>query len=629
MDNLLYIGRNTALTILPVLTVASTLRSLFVPVNTAATDAVSCKLPHVFTAMSAFLVVSYLFDPVVFFVQSLGGRDELSNAPAISSVAFICVIVLRLQTISTKEIAFSQKAYVAFWLFLLLVELASSVRVLLRPSLPAPYAQILFSLSILRAVLCFALFVLLVSSHYKGYKRVRCNLEDADVEDDSDEDTDIDSDDGDDTTDEVETKKLIEKEVKELGGWIPYVKSFRVFLRFTWPSDPWMKARFVATFVLVMVDRIIGILLPLQTAKLIDAIDARRDPWTQFAVLLGLRILTSNLGLGLLSSLSWTDVDLARHANLKSEVQSKVMLLDYFHFRSRATDTITAIDNADHVDKLLDTFIFGFFPNIGTLIFAGYSIKTRFGTDIVLIALCMAVAYLCAERKYIAAVLPRYSRFAKLRDSQERRRQDGIRGWITVSAHNMVARENKLYAKEVEDSMDKLRSYRITNIIYSCLDEVIYEVAISLGSALVIFKMLNFKATIGSLTAFFGLWRALMGPINYFKSFVVNLMEQLTDTVRLKKLIEEKPRIQDGDTSLALTKGEICLENVSLAYPGSEKNIVSDINLTIEGGTTVAFVGPSGTGKSTLLKLMVRQLLPTEGRILIDGKDTNTLSKDS
>jgi ABC-type multidrug transport system fused ATPase/permease subunit len=241
----------------------------------------------------------------------------------------------------------------------------------------------------------------------------------------------------------------------------------------------------------------------------------------------------------------------------------------------------------------------------------------------------VVVAYLCAEKKYVEAYLVRYSEYATSRDSQERRRQDGIRGWITVAAHNMVARENKLYAKEVEDLMDKTRSYMLTNILYSSLDEVILFVANSLGWALVSFKVLNFEGTIGSLTAFLGLWNALMGPINYFKSFFTDLMETLTDMVRLKKLMEEEPRIQDGVTGLAFTKGQVCLENITSTYPGSKKVIVTDLSLTIEGGSKVAFVGPSGTGKSTLLKLVSRLLLPTKGRILIDSQDIALLSKNS
>jgi hypothetical protein len=171
----------------------------------------------------------------------------------VSNVAFLCCVVLRLEIASTKETAFSWKAYATFWLFLLFVELASSVRVLVRPSLPSLYAGLLFSLPSFRAISSFVLFVLLVHSR-DIYTRVLSDPEDAHRthgEDDSDDD--------DDTSDDVDIRRLAEKEAKELGGWLSYLKSFRVLLKFTWPTDLCLKACFVISFCLLMAERIIGV----------------------------------------------------------------------------------------------------------------------------------------------------------------------------------------------------------------------------------------------------------------------------------------------------------------------------------------------------------------------------------
>ncbi len=69
------------------------------------------------------------------------------------------------------------------------------------------------------------------------------------------------------------------------------------------------------------------------------------------------------------------------------------------------------------------------------------------------------------------------------------------------------------------------------------------------------------------------------------------------------------------------TRGRIELENVSFAYPGTTRAAISDLNLTIEPGTTVALVGTSGGGKSTLARLIQHQYDPTKGRITVDGVD--------
>lgn len=185
------------------------------------------------------------------------------------------------------------------------------------------------------------------------------------------------------------------------------------------------------------------------------------------------------------------------------------------------------------------------------------------------------------------------------------------------------------FAPDLEN-LDKTRSYSMSSFFYICVDEVILQVSNGLGWALMMLQVLNLEATIGSLTAFIGLWNALMKPINYFKSFATQIMEEVTDMARLKNLMEEEPRIKDGDTPLDHDNGQIRLEKVSVSYPGKKnRRVVKKLSLTIEKGTRVDFVGPSGTGKSTLFKLLSRMLLPDKGRIFIGNKDITTLSKDS
>src|SRR2546422_8939439 len=75
-------------------------------------------------------------------------------------------------------------------------------------------------------------------------------------------------------------------------------------------------------------------------------------------------------------------------------------------------------------------------------------------------------------------------------------------------------------------------------------------------------------------------------------------------------------------------KGQIRFENVSFAYPGAEKNALTDLSFTVKAGETLAVVGRNGAGKTTLFKLICRLYDPTEGRILIDGIDLRDFEPD-
>jgi len=75
--------------------------------------------------------------------------------------------------------------------------------------------------------------------------------------------------------------------------------------------------------------------------------------------------------------------------------------------------------------------------------------------------------------------------------------------------------------------------------------------------------------------------------------------------------------------------GEIRFEGVSLRYDGAKADALADIDLTIAAGTTVALVGPTGSGKTTLAMLRAAPLRPERGRILIDGADVARRSRSA
>jgi subfamily B ATP-binding cassette protein MsbA len=104
----------------------------------------------------------------------------------------------------------------------------------------------------------------------------------------------------------------------------------------------------------------------------------------------------------------------------------------------------------------------------------------------------------------------------------------------------------------------------------------------------------------------------LRGQWAYYQGSLENVAGFLSD--------EDKPRLPDGTHELASFDRAIELRNVSFSYRSGEK-VLRDVNMTIPRGDTVAFVGGTGAGKSTLADVIARLYDPTEGRILLDGRD--------
>ncbi|HCY6921969.1 TPA: SAV1866 family putative multidrug efflux ABC transporter [Staphylococcus aureus] len=127
--------------------------------------------------------------------------------------------------------------------------------------------------------------------------------------------------------------------------------------------------------------------------------------------------------------------------------------------------------------------------------------------------------------------------------------------------------------------------------------------------------------TVGTLAAFVGYLELLFGPLRRLVASFTTLTQSFASMDRVFQLIDEDYDIKNGVGAqpIEIKQGRIDIDHVSFQYNDNEVPILKDINLSIEKGETVAFVGMSGGGKSTLINLIPRFYDVTSGQILIDG----------
>lgn len=104
--------------------------------------------------------------------------------------------------------------------------------------------------------------------------------------------------------------------------------------------------------------------------------------------------------------------------------------------------------------------------------------------------------------------------------------------------------------------------------------------------------------------------------------WVINLFQRGAASMgRINRILAVEPRVADPADPIPLgnVRGEIEFRNVSFSYPGSERRVLDDVSFRIRAGSTVALVGPTGAGKSTIVALLARLYDPDEGTILLDG----------
>ncbi|HEG7535484.1 TPA: SAV1866 family putative multidrug efflux ABC transporter [Staphylococcus aureus] len=127
--------------------------------------------------------------------------------------------------------------------------------------------------------------------------------------------------------------------------------------------------------------------------------------------------------------------------------------------------------------------------------------------------------------------------------------------------------------------------------------------------------------TVGTFAAFVGYLELLFGPLRRLVASFTTLTQSFASMDRVFQLIDEDYDIKNGVGAqpIEIKQGRIDIDHVSFQYNDNEAPILKDINLSIEKGETVAFVGMSGGGKSTLINLIPRFYDVTSGQILIDG----------
>jgi len=132
-------------------------------------------------------------------------------------------------------------------------------------------------------------------------------------------------------------------------------------------------------------------------------------------------------------------------------------------------------------------------------------------------------------------------------------------------------------------------------------------------------EALNDKTTIGTFMSYVAGLMILLGPIKRLTAVSETLQRGLAAAESVFGLMDQKPEVDTGTVTLGRARGEIEFRDVRLVYPGTERPALDGISLRLAAGETLALVGLSGSGKSSLVNLLPRFYTPTGGQILIDG----------
>jgi ABC-type multidrug transport system fused ATPase/permease subunit len=200
--------------------------------------------------------------------------------------------------------------------------------------------------------------------------------------------------------------------------------------------------------------------------------------------------------------------------------------------------------------------------------------------------------------------------------------QETLTSMAVVQAFAQEKQEQERFRDQARASLDaSIESARLGGAFTRSI-----KVLSTIGAAMVIWlgasRVIDGQMSPGDLVVFAAYITELYLPIQNISELAVQFMESLVSGERVLDLLETAPRIKDSAHAVKAPEfsGEVVFENVDFGYSPNSP-VLQGLNLHIEPGRTVALIGGSGAGKSTILNLLLRFYDPWHGRVTVDGQD--------
>ncbi|WP_296743223.1 glucan export ABC transporter ATP-binding protein, partial [Mesorhizobium sp.] len=207
---------------------------------------------------------------------------------------------------------------------------------------------------------------------------------------------------------------------------------------------------------------------------------------------------------------------------------------------------------------------------------------------------------------------------------------DSVSNVAVLQSYNRIGHETATLKRYVKDLLDAqnpvLDWWAIANALNRLSSTISMMIVLSIGAYLVTRGELR----VGDVVAFIGFAGMLIARLDQMSAFSTQISEaraKLEDFYRLEDSAADAAE-PDGLRELTNVTGHVRFEDVSFEFANSGHGI-EDVSFEVQAGQTVAIVGPTGAGKTTLINLLQRVFTPSKGRILIDGIDTRTVTRKS
>lgn len=315
--------------------------------------------------------------------------------------------------------------------------------------------------------------------------------------------------------------------------------------------------------------------------------------------------------------------------DLRNDIFNKLLKLPQRFYSDYKSGEIYVRATED-VSKVREYFGPAYMYTINTLTRAGFIITMMLivSPELTMWAL-LPLPFLSAFAYWVSGYINDYSRIIQEQYSTiAGRAKESFSSIRLIKAYNRTDYEQQRFENESESyRKKKLRLDLVESLFHPTLN-----LLIGLSVVIVVWKagqlVIEGQLTVGNIMEYIVYVAYLTWPVASLGYTVNRFQQSMASWKRIDQILTEDIEIEDKrhtDQNIEEIKGSIEFKNVSYKYPDAQEYALKNVNLKVEAGQNAAIVGRTGSGKTTLVELVPRLFEPTEGEILIDGKNIKSI----
>lgn len=421
-------------------------------------------------------------------------------------------------------------------------------------------------------------------------------------------------------------------------SWWEYLRGYHVFFPYLWPANEFrLQMLVLVCFVLVVLQRVVNVMVPIRLGILVNALaDASKTgssamPWKELVIFLGLKLMQGPSAiLGSLRSMLWIPVTQHSYISLQTAAFEHVHSLSLdFHLGKRTGELLSALNKGGSVNQFLEQTTFQVAPTLLDLFVAIGFFWVKFGPIYALCATIITFSYLVLTINMASTRADQRRDMVNADREEEAVKNDSITAYETVKYFNAEPFEFQRYRSAIKTFQNAEARVTAGMNMMNMWQTVVFISGMLIVMTVAAYEVVVGRRDIAEFIMVMTYLSQLQGPLNFFGSFYRTVQQAMISGERLLELFKIQPNMLDkpGAPPLKDCQGHIQWKKVDFDYANSPA--LSDLSFECRPGTTTAFVGESGGGKSTIFRLMFRYYNCKSGNIEIDGRDVKDLTIDS